>query len=56
VEGLGFLHREVAWNDFIVVGPSADPAHIAGGDDATIALKAIVAAQAPFRLARQHVR
>jgi tungstate transport system substrate-binding protein len=48
VEGHGYTRREVAWNDFIIVGPGADPAHIAGGHDAVSALKAIAAAKAPF--------
>jgi tungstate transport system substrate-binding protein len=47
-EGHGVLRREIAWNDDIVVGPSTDPAHIAGGHDATAALKAIAAAKAHF--------
>ena len=40
--------RQIAWNDFIIVGPRADPAHIAGGHDAVAAFKAIAAASAPF--------
>jgi tungstate transport system substrate-binding protein len=48
LEGDGFTRREVTWNDFIIVGPSADPAHIAGGHDAVSALKAIAATKAPF--------
>jgi tungstate transport system substrate-binding protein len=47
-EGHGYTRREVAWNDFIVVGPSIDPAHIAGGHDAVSAFKAIAAAKALF--------
>ena len=47
-EGHGYTRREVAWNDFIIVGPRADPAHIAGGHDAVSAFKAIAAAEAPF--------
>jgi hypothetical protein len=39
---------QVAWNDFIIVGPSSDPAHIRGGNDSVTALKAIASAQAPF--------
>jgi tungstate transport system substrate-binding protein len=38
----------IAWNDFILVGPRSDPAHIAGGRDAVAALNAIAAAGAPF--------
>ncbi|MBN8891595.1 MAG: hypothetical protein BGP12_08405 [Rhodospirillales bacterium 70-18] len=46
--GHGILRREIAWNDFLIVGPKADPAHIAGGKDAVAALKAIYAAKAAF--------
>src|SRR3954471_972417 len=27
-EGDGSTRRQIAWNDFIIVGPSADPAHV----------------------------
>jgi tungstate transport system substrate-binding protein len=47
-EGHGINRRQIAWNDFIVVGPKADPAHIAGGHDAVAALKAIAIARAAF--------
>jgi tungstate transport system substrate-binding protein len=47
-EGHGSVRRQIAWNDFIIVGPSADPAHVHGGNDSVTALKAIAAAQAPF--------
>jgi tungstate transport system substrate-binding protein len=47
-EGHGSTRRQIAWNDFILVGPSADPAHIGGGSDSVAALKAIAAANAPF--------
>ncbi len=46
--GDGIDRRQIAWNDFIVVGPLSDPAHIAGTHDAVRALKAIASAQAPF--------
>src|SRR5215468_9330153 len=46
--GDGIDRRQIAWNDFIVVGPRADPAHIAGGRDAVAALRAIAATGAPF--------
>jgi tungstate transport system substrate-binding protein len=46
--GDGVDRRQVAWNDFVVVGPGADPAHIAGGRDAIAAFTAIAAARAPF--------
>jgi tungstate transport system substrate-binding protein len=47
-EGHGSTRRQIAWNDFVIVGPSADPAHVRGGNDSVTALKAIAAAQAPF--------
>ncbi|HTW51213.1 MAG TPA: substrate-binding domain-containing protein [Stellaceae bacterium] len=47
-EGHGINQRQIAWNDFIIVGPKADPAHVGGGHDALAALKAIAAAKAPF--------
>jgi tungstate transport system substrate-binding protein len=47
-EGHGSTRRQIAWNDFIIVGPSADPAHVKGGNDSIAALKAIAASQAPF--------
>jgi tungstate transport system substrate-binding protein len=47
-DGHGTDPRQVAWNDFVIVGPAGDPAHINGGHDAQAALKAIAAAQAPF--------
>jgi tungstate transport system substrate-binding protein len=46
--GDGIDRRQIAWNDFIVVGPHSDPAHIAGGHDAVSALKKIADARAPF--------
>jgi tungstate transport system substrate-binding protein len=47
-EGHGGRRRQIAWNDFIVVGPAADPAHVRGGKDSVAALKAIAAAKTPF--------
>ncbi len=47
-EGHGSVRRQIAWNDFIIVGPSADPARVRGGKDSVAALKTIAAAQAPF--------
>jgi tungstate transport system substrate-binding protein len=46
--GDGIDRRQIAWNDFIVVGPRSDPAHIAGIHDAVAALKAIASVEAPF--------
>jgi tungstate transport system substrate-binding protein len=38
----------VMYNDFVVVGPSADPAHIARGKDVVEAFRRIGAIEAPF--------
>jgi tungstate transport system substrate-binding protein len=40
--------RQIAWNDFIIVGPKTDPAQLAGGHDAVAALTALAAARASF--------
>lgn len=47
-EGFGVKREEVMYNDFILVGPKADPAKVAGGNDITEALKKIEAAKAAF--------
>ena len=47
-EGHGGRRRQIAWNDFIIVGPAADPAHVRGGNDSVAALQAIAMARAPF--------
>jgi tungstate transport system substrate-binding protein len=47
-DGNGINRRQIAWNDFIFVGPQADPAHIVGTRDAVAALNAIAAAKAAF--------
>jgi tungstate transport system substrate-binding protein len=47
-EGHGGTRRQIAWNDFVIVGPSADLAHVRGGHDGVAALKAIASARAPF--------
>ncbi len=46
--GHGILRREIAWNDFILVGPKADPAGIAAQSRAVAALQAIYAKQVTF--------
>jgi tungstate transport system substrate-binding protein len=47
-QGYGVDRREVMYNDFIVVGPSADPARIKGLKDAVLAFKKIAQTKAPF--------
>ena len=46
--GHGVAHRLVMYNDFVIVGPAADPAGIAGVKDVGEALKRIAAGEAPF--------
>jgi tungstate transport system substrate-binding protein len=47
-EGYGIDRRDVMYNDFLIVGPSADPAHIRGLKEARTALAQIAAAKVPF--------
>ncbi|WP_407943443.1 substrate-binding domain-containing protein [Methylobacterium sp. EM32] len=47
-EGHGLDRRDVMANDFVIVGPAADPAGLKGGRDATEALARIARAKAPF--------
>lgn len=47
-QGYGLLRRDVMYNDFVVVGPAKDPAHIHGAKDAVEAFRRIAAARAPF--------
>ena len=47
-EGFGVKRYDVMYNDFVVIGPKADPAHIAGGKDVAEALRKIAAAKAAF--------
>ena len=47
-EGQGVKRFEVMYNDFVIVGPASDPAHIAGGNDVLEALRKIAAAKAIF--------
>lgn len=44
-----FVNRhDVMYNDFVVVGPKADPARVGGGRDVVAALRKIASAKAPF--------
>lgn len=47
-DGFGVKRLDVMYNDFVVVGPKADPATIAGGKDTAAAFARIAAAKAPF--------
>jgi tungstate transport system substrate-binding protein len=46
--GYGTERRLVMHNDFLIVGPADDPAHLKGETSALAALKKLAAAQAPF--------
>ena len=46
--GFGGPRRHVMFNDFVLIGPQADPAGVAGLRDAAAALRRIAAARAPF--------
>jgi len=47
-EGNGVARYPVMYNDFVLIGPKGDPAHVAGGEDIASALRQIAAARAPF--------
>jgi tungstate transport system substrate-binding protein len=47
-EGGGLRRFDVMYNDFVVLGPKSDPAHIAGGKKVVEAFRKIAAAKAPF--------
>ncbi len=47
-EGSGVRRNQVMYNDFVVIGPKADPAKIAGLKDVNEAFRRIQRAQAPF--------
>ena len=47
-EGQGVKRFDVMYNDFVIVGPKSDPAHIAGDKDVADALRKIAAAKAVF--------
>jgi tungstate transport system substrate-binding protein len=47
-EGFGVQRQGVMYNDFILVGPRADPAKVGGGKDIVAALQRIRTSAAPF--------
>jgi len=47
-QGYGTERLLVMHNDFVIVGPASDPAHIKGGASALDAMEKIAAASAPF--------
>ncbi|MBC6440920.1 MAG: substrate-binding domain-containing protein [Rhodospirillales bacterium] len=46
--GFGMARFDLMYNDFVIVGPAADPAGVNGINDATAALALIAAAEADF--------
>jgi len=46
--GFGVDRRDVMYNDFILVGPASDPAHVVGGADIVTALRKIAETRSPF--------
>ena len=47
-EGFGVKRFDVMYNDFVIVGPASDPAHIRGRKDVAAAFRKIAEARAPF--------
>jgi tungstate transport system substrate-binding protein len=47
-QGFGVSRRDVMYNDFILVGPKADPARVRGGKDVITALRRILETGATF--------
>ena len=47
-EGFGVKRFDVMYNDFVVIGPKADPAHLAGGKDVAEALRKIAETKSAF--------
>ena len=47
-EGFATKRYDVMYNDFVIVGPKADPAHIAGDKDVADALRKIAATKSAF--------
>jgi tungstate transport system substrate-binding protein len=47
-EGFGVKRYPVMYNDFVLIGPKSDPAHIKGAKDIVAALKTIKEKAAPF--------
>ena len=47
-EGYSTQRNEVMYNDFVLIGPKADPAKISGGKDIQAALQKIASTQTPF--------
>ena len=48
MEGQGVKRYDVMYNDFVLIGPKTDPAHVAGTKDVAAAFRKIKEANAPF--------
>ena len=46
--GYGVKRHDVMYNDFVLIGPKSDPAHVAGARDVAAAFRKIQEAQTPF--------
>jgi len=46
--GYGIERKDVMYNDFVIVGPAADPAGVKASQDMTAAMTALYAGKAPF--------
>ncbi|MDX2158715.1 MAG: substrate-binding domain-containing protein [Hyphomicrobiaceae bacterium] len=46
--GFGVKRQDVMYNDFVLIGPAADPAKAKGGNDIVAALKAVATTKSPF--------
>jgi len=47
-EGFGVKRFDVMYNDFVVIGPKVDPAHLAGDKDVSESLRKVAATKAAF--------
>lgn len=47
-DGFGVDRRDVMYNDFVIIGPASDPAHVKGLKTSADALKRIAETQSPF--------
>ena len=47
-DGFGVKRFAVMYNDFVLIGPTSDPAKVRGGKDVVAALQAISKSEAPF--------
>ena len=55
-DGFGTKRYDLMYNDFVILGPSSDPAKIKGMKDAAAALRKISGSKSPLCYARRQVR